>query len=135
MSFNTTAQADSYMSGSINNSGWFAKTDDEKETYLTTAFRMIVNSPSYTVTSSTDDDDVRHAEIELANHLIQDSSFSTIANLKANGINKYKVDGYEITMDLAESQPNSQLIFPAQVSDLLWEYRKGLTLTYDIVRV
>jgi len=138
MSYNTTNEADTYMSGNINNEGWFLLSDDDKEKYLTTAFRTLTFNNNYSLPEPpTDDEKVKYAEVEMSNILLIDSTFSTVNKLKGVGVNKYKVADFEIGISLDKSdnsltRSNSRL--PFIVEDLLYGYRVLPNLTYEIIR-
>lgn len=62
----TLSQADSYFSTRLGASFWSQLTDPEKETLLITAFNWLLFDASFSLSPSTDNENVRVAQMEAA---------------------------------------------------------------------
>lgn len=116
----TVAEADSYLSEKFGiGTTWTSLTPSEKEQALITAYRWIQSLSIYTISPSSTEEKVKHAQIELALYVVKyyDEHNKRTA-LYAQGVRNFSISKWKENLDKSK--------LPFEVEDLLDDYLTGL---------
>jgi len=92
----TLVEADLYLTDRIGTAAWFALPDTagpgepSKELYLIMAFNMLLNHPSYCLSASLTDENVKKAQTELAFYFVSSyDTFISSADMASRGVSSF----------------------------------------------
>ena len=125
----TVAEADAYLANRVTAGDWFLLDespgnpgDESKESYLATAFYLLMGSTSVILSSSLTDSNVKSAQIEFAFYLLNNLiSYEERDALQSQGVSKFSFS------KRMEEFTGKGVSLPSTIKGLLAAYTTGNT--------
>ena len=133
MAWATVSQVDDYINAGIDGAAWAALSDSDKEKYIESSYRILVNDPNYSFPSTTTER-MQNANAELANYLLNNPDYLQHIQLSAQGVQSFTIGTFSQTFKSDKDISDIKSRYPVIVENLISIYRSRLPAVARVTR-